>query len=115
MCASEHWDEWLYKLSACWFNKSYTQLCEDMRIMGPYACKPIGTLCFHVSQHLNNNCDPTTVAKACSLNDWPMWENAMAYELKSFGSQKVFSLAKTTPRGVVIEYLWGYEINIEAQ
>ena len=30
--------------------------------------------CFHISQYLDDNCDPNTVVEACSRNDWPMWE-----------------------------------------
>ena len=72
------------------------------------------TFCFYVSQHLDNDCDPTNVTKACNLSDWPMGEKTMEFELKSLRSWKVFSLVKTTQR-VVNECLWRNEISIELQ
>ena len=47
--------------------------------------------CLHVSQHLDNGCDLTIVAKARSQSDGPMWEKTMKSELESFISQKIFS------------------------
>ena len=38
---------------------------------------------FHISQYLDDNCDPTTVAEARSRSDWSMWEEAMRSELGS--------------------------------
>ena len=33
--------------------------------------------CFHASQHLDDDCDPTIVAEACNRSDCPKWEEAM--------------------------------------
>ena len=56
--------------------------------------------CFNLSQNLGNECDPTTVAEACSRSDWPMWEKAMRFELESLKSHKIFSPIEITPKGI---------------
>ena len=70
-----------------------------MKDMGPYANLD-DVFCFHISQHLDDDCDPATVAEARSQSDWPMWEEAMRSELETLKSRKVFSLVETTPKGV---------------
>lgn len=54
----------------------------------------------HVSQHLDNDCDLTIVAKAHSQNDWPMYEEVMKSKLKSLRIWKEFSLVEITPKEV---------------
>jgi hypothetical protein len=56
--------------------------------------------CFHISQHMDDDCDPTTVVEVCSRSDWPMWKEAMRSELESLKSRKVFVPVETTPKGV---------------
>jgi hypothetical protein len=56
--------------------------------------------CFHISQHLDDDCDPTIVVEARSRSDWPMQEEAMRSELESLKSRKVFSPVEITPKRV---------------
>ena len=49
---------------------------------------------------MDDDCHPTTVAEARSQSDWPMWEEAMRFELKSLISKKVFSPVEITLKGV---------------
>ena len=44
------------------------------------------TFLFHVSQHLDDDWDPTIVAKACRQSDSSMWGEAMRFELESLRS-----------------------------
>jgi hypothetical protein len=56
--------------------------------------------CFHISQHLDDDCDPITAVEVRSQSDWFMWEEAMSFELESLISRKVFSPIEITPKGV---------------
>ena len=56
--------------------------------------------CFHVSQHLDDDCDPTTIVEARSRSDWPMWEEAMRSKLESLISREVFSPVETMPKKI---------------
>ena len=47
-----------------------------------------GAFCFHISQYLDDDCDPITVAEARSRSDWPMWEEAMRFELEYLKSRR---------------------------
>lgn len=68
--------------------------------MGLYTNKLDDTFCFHVSLRLDDDCDPTIVAKAHSQSDWSIWEEAMKSKLKSLKSRKVFSPLESTPKSV---------------
>ena len=54
------------------------------------------TFCFHVSEHLDDECDPYSVAEARSQSDWAMSEEGMRSWLECLRSRTVFSPVETT-------------------
>lgn len=73
------------------------------------------TFCFHVSQHLDDECDMLTVAENCNWSNWPMCEEGMRFYLESLRSQLVQLTLnrKGLAQWLVNGYMWGNKISLD--
>lgn len=73
------------------------------------------TFCFHVSQHLDDECDMLIVAENCNWSSWPVCEEGMRFYLESLRSQLFqFTLnRKGLTQWLVNGYKWGNKISLD--